>query len=146
MMAAMLEKLRNKWAKLAVRQKIAVAVAAAGVLILACSLALPGAGANTPHAFIEGEEQRLARTLSAIKGAGKVEVMITYDSVLVSSSGGISSGDGASATPVPGGIRGVIVIAEGAGDLAVLAKLQRAVETVLQVRPDQVDIFVMSDK
>lgn len=40
-------------------------------------------------------------------------------------------------------IRGVIVVAQGAGDLYVRAALQRAVETVLQVSPDKVDVFVM---
>jgi stage III sporulation protein AG len=41
-------------------------------------------------------------------------------------------------------VRGVIVVAEGADDLKVRMNLQKAVETVLQVSPDQVEIFAMN--
>ncbi|MBE7092454.1 MAG: hypothetical protein E7365_04675 [Clostridiales bacterium] len=41
-------------------------------------------------------------------------------------------------------IKGVIVVAQGAENLNVKLNLQKAVETVLQVDPSQVDIFAMN--
>ena len=41
-------------------------------------------------------------------------------------------------------IKGVIVVAQGANKLNVRLDLQKAVETVLQVSPSQVEIFVMN--
>lgn len=41
-------------------------------------------------------------------------------------------------------IKGVIVVAQGAENLEVKLNLQKAVETVLQVSPSQVDIFAMN--
>lgn len=128
----------------------------------------------------EDLEYRLQQVLSAIKGAGRTEVMITYKSgkelipamnTTVSnieteeqdSSGGIrrvSQSDTNSQlvnmTTSEGSkplitrenqpeILGVIVVAEGAGDIQVRMELQKAVQTVLGVRSNQVDIFVMED-
>ena len=41
-------------------------------------------------------------------------------------------------------VRGVIVIAEGAADIGVKLKLQSAVQTVLGVEIDQIEVFEMS--
>ena len=41
-------------------------------------------------------------------------------------------------------IKGVLVVAQGAGELSVRMNLQKAVETVLQISPDQVEIFAMN--
>ena len=41
-------------------------------------------------------------------------------------------------------IKGVIVVAEGADNITVKLNLQKAVETVLQVSPSQVEIFAMN--
>jgi stage III sporulation protein AG len=41
-------------------------------------------------------------------------------------------------------VKGVIVIAEGAGDLSVKLNLLRAVQTILAVTPDQIEIFEMN--
>ena len=121
-------------------------------------------------------EERLAQTLSCIRGAGEVRVMITYDtgtqivpamSTDVQSSTSQSTADGGGSTvsenrtesssrpatlqdealvltektPV---VRGVIVIAEGAADIGVKLRLQSAVETVLGVDPDCIEVFEMS--
>lgn len=43
-------------------------------------------------------------------------------------------------------IKGVIVIAEGADDIAVRLNLLRAVETVLDVTPDRVDVYKMNNE
>ncbi len=41
-------------------------------------------------------------------------------------------------------VKGVIVVAQGADKLDVRLNLQKAVETVLQISPDQVEIFTMN--
>ena len=41
-------------------------------------------------------------------------------------------------------IKGVIVVAQGAENISVKMELQKAVETVLQVSPSQVEIFAMN--
>ena len=41
-------------------------------------------------------------------------------------------------------VKGVIVVAQGAENLGVKLSLQKAVETVLQVSPEQVEIFAMN--
>ena len=43
-------------------------------------------------------------------------------------------------------VLGVIVVAEGAGDMNVKMELQRAVSTALGVSAQQVDIFVMNQE
>ncbi len=40
-------------------------------------------------------------------------------------------------------VRGVVVIAKGAGDISVRMQLAQAVCTVLDVDPSQVEVFVM---
>ncbi|HOV69279.1 MAG TPA: hypothetical protein PLZ84_03030 [Clostridia bacterium] len=119
-------------------------------------------------------EKKIADTLSAIKGAGKVKVMVTYESspeiVPVYSvdkeTDTTEGGDvitrqererSSPATLNDNGktkafvlkelnpeIRGVIVIAEGANDIGVRLKLQQAVVTVLNITPDRVDVFEMN--
>lgn len=119
-------------------------------------------------------EERLAQTLSAIRGAGKVRVMITYDtgaqivpamSTDVQSSTSESAAEGGTTinenrtessrpatlqdealvlTEKAPAVRGVIVIAEGAADIGVKLKLQSAVQTVLGVGLDQIEVFEMS--
>ncbi len=122
-------------------------------------------------------EARLESVLSKIKGAGTVQVMITYESgpelvPAVDSSSQMSTQEETGQTtrttiteneaqkPVTvqndGGtqplvitekqprIRGVIVVAEGAGDIRVKMDLLRAVQTVLSVDAQCVDVFVMN--
>lgn len=137
--------------------------------------AAPGAGGASggPPAEMAVEE-RLAETLSCIRGAGKVRVMITYDtgtqivpvmSTDVQSSSSQSSAEGNTTlnenrtessrpatlqdealviTEKAPAVRGVIVIAEGAADIAVKLKLQSAVQTVLGVDIDCIEVFEMS--
>ncbi len=125
------------------------------------------------------KEKKLEEVLSNIKGAGRVSVMITYQSsseVVTASStetqtstvieksenGGtresetivenkapvtVGSGSGENALVVvekEPEIKGVIVVAEGAENITVKLSLQKAVETVLQVSPSQVEIFAMN--
>jgi len=127
---------------------------------------------------IKGQENRLKQILSSIKGAGRVDVMITYktgkelipamntvESVIETeekdSSGGIrkvsqtdinsqpvsmNTSDGTQpliTREIHPEVLGVIVIAEGAEDIHVRMELQKAVQTVLGVSANQVEIFVM---
>ncbi len=125
----------------------------------------------------EETESRLEEVLSSIRGAGKVQVMITYDTgkELVpamstdtqagttettgsdahsitqnnteSSQPATISGSGGSETiiltEIQPKVRGVIVIAEGAADISVKLRLQNAVQTVLGVKADQIEVFEM---
>ncbi|MBE5785709.1 MAG: hypothetical protein E7330_07935 [Clostridiales bacterium] len=122
-------------------------------------------------------EERLRMVLSCIRGAGRVEVMVTYetgteivpamktdtetdytenfgaDSESVKQSSTISSQPVTFSTEKGNkalvlaekepAIRGVIVIAEGAGDIAVRIDLQNAVKTVLGVDVSRIEVFEM---
>lgn len=122
------------------------------------------------------EEEKLVKVLSQIQGAGKVEVMITYEGTSekipaynsdTQTSSTSEEADGTnrvienaieSKQPLTeeGGavvisekrpeVLGVIVVAEGAGDMNVKMELQRAVSTALGVSAQQVDIFVMNQE
>ena len=119
-------------------------------------------------------EQRLEKALSSIRGAGKVEVMITYETGPemipamsidrqennAESSSGTTQNRTESTKPatvsVSGGnepivlterqptIRGVIVIAEGAADITVQMDLILAAKTVLGVSLDCIEVFEMT--
>ncbi|MBQ9949417.1 MAG: hypothetical protein IJO93_01705 [Clostridia bacterium] len=119
-------------------------------------------------------EMRLANILSKIRGAGKVQVMITYDSTaeLVpamsvtgessqTEAGGTNSYNESSsnqpATVNNGGeqeaivlkeiqpkVRGVIVIAEGAADISVKLNLEYATAAVLGLDVSEVEVFEMT--
>lgn len=140
---------------------------------------------DTQQAVINDEdsdqEYRLKKVLSTIKGAGRVEVMITYKSgaELIPAMNTVESNTETEERDSNGGIRkvsqvdsnsqpvsmstsegtkplitrevqpevlGVIVVAEGAEDIRVQMELQKAVQTVLGVDSNQVDIFIMRDK
>mgnify|MGYP001375727310 CR=1 FL=1 len=149
---------------------------ALGVLLF---VLIPGGGNGTdPPKETEHEQKqaetelegRLEAVLSSIRGAGKVKVMITYDtssrlvpamSTDVQSGTTENRGTGSesitqtrteSSRPATvstsGGaieptIRGVIVIAEGAADVSVRLKLQNAVITVLGITAERIDVFEM---
>ena len=67
-----------------------------------------------------GVEQRLEKLLCSIEGAGKVEVML--------------SGEESAYT-------GCVVIAEGADDVHVALKMQRAIQAALGILPENVEII-----
>lgn len=68
------------------------------------------------------EEARLARVLSAMEGAGDVEVAVFYQE----------------ASPLPSG---AVIVAAGADDVGVRLQLNRAVCTLLGLEPSQVEVF-----
>lgn len=65
-------------------------------------------------------ESRISKVLSTIQGAGKVDVAVYYEE----------------AVPC-----GAVVVAEGAGDIAVQLRLMSAVTTLLGIRQDRVAIY-----
>ncbi len=124
----------------------------------------------------EVEEDRLKKILETIKGAGEVEVMITFEmgseiipaintveSVEITeekdSNGGtrtvntqnknnstVITNDTSGNKPVvikeiKPQVKGVIVVAEGAEDIEVKAKLYEAVKTVLQIPGHRVQVY-----
>lgn len=75
-------------------------------------------GANTDES--SGEESRISRVLSAIQGAGTVEVAVYYEDTVPC---------------------GAVVVADGAGDIAVQLRLLSAVTTLLGVSQERVAIY-----
>lgn len=108
--------------------KVSLWIAVGAALLLALMMMHTGETGTATQ-----EEQRIAEVLSAMAGAGKVEVALYYaqqeaDAFSVSSGG------------VP---TGALVVAEGAGDMAVRLDLIRAVRTLLSLPETAVDVFVM---
>ena len=80
---------------------------------------------QTPQAeditYTQGSvEQRLAHVLSLIEGAGDVEVLVTQSDT---------------------GVIGVLIVADGAQELAVRTELMRAAMTALDVPAQSVEVF-----
>ena len=82
------------------------------------------------------EEKRMAQVLSAIEGAGDVEVALFYST---ESQRAFASGARASKPT------GAVVVAQGAEDVAVRLKLIRAARTLLGLPENAVDVFVMEE-
>ena len=103
--------------------------------LLCCAAALllfPPGGAV--KAGMTEEEQRGSATLSRIAGAGEVRVSIYYAQEASAFGGGNRS-------PV-----GAVIVAQGAGDIAVRLNLLRAAETLLGLDANRVDVFLMEEK
>ena len=95
---------------------------------VACMLLLGGEGKTEATQ----NERRMAEVLSAIAGAGKVEVALFYHA--------------SSAYGEDGGVpTGAVVVAEGAADLGVRLDLIRAARTLLGLPENAVDVFVMEE-
>ena len=85
-------------------------------------------------------EKRLAHVLSAIAGAGEVEVIVhTAQNAAAQPVG--SFGAIAASPKVEDKPSGVIVVAEGAGDLQVRMNLARAVQTLLGLPASAVEVL-----
>ena len=79
-------------------------------------------------------ERRLEDVLGEISGAGKVRVMVSEST---------NEAQTAFSEQAAGGIRGVLVVAEGAGDLRVYMEIQQAVRALLDVELSAVEIVEM---
>lgn len=93
-----------------------LALGACVVLCLLLGAAQPTSATQTQ------QEARLARVLSAMEGAGNVEVAVFYQEE----------------TAIP---CGAVIVAQGADDVAVRLSITRAVCTLLGLESTQVDVF-----
>ncbi len=81
-------------------------------------------------------ESRMEATLSLIEGAGRVRVLVNRKEAREATEP--ASGDSAAE------ITGVIVVSDGADDLAVRLDLARAVQSLLGVPQSNIEIFAMA--
>ncbi len=122
-----------------------IALGLAGSLLLSPGTLLFG-GTAAPAAETESGaqgalEKRLSRVLSSIEGAGKVEVVIyCAKPVAAAADSWLSPATSAQEEGEPAG---AVVVAEGAGDLKVRLQLAQAVQTLLRLDADAVEIFKM---
>ena len=79
------------------------------------------------------EERRISATLSRIAGAGETRVSVFYAQAASAFGGG-------KGTPV-----GAVIVARGAGNVAVRLDLIRAAETLLGLGAGAVEVFPMED-
>ena len=107
-------------------------------------------------------EKRLEALLSDMAGVGRVRVMLTFEQtgeqvLALEGRSGSGSEESRPATVSEGGkqspivltehlprVRGVVVLAEGAGNIAVRLNIIAAVGTVLGVDEKSVEVFVMA--
>lgn len=78
-----------------------------------------------------GLEQRMEAVLSSIAGAGEVRVLVNQAETAFATSGAA--------------VTGVLVVAEGAGDMRVMLELQQAVRALLGVETEQIEILTMKE-
>ena len=116
MPASFMEKLRSA-------RKIEWLALLVAIALLALILQDTGALSGTRDASTELEE-RLERVLSSVEGAGEVRAMVTEDE--------------------NGGVVGVLVVAQGAGDIAVRLKLAQAVKALLGVDLNRIEVVKMN--
>lgn len=105
---------------------------------IAGSLLLPSGEIPTQKAELTALESRLARVLSAVEGAGSVEVIIHMDQETVAPAGAFTVGTGTQTEAKP---NGVIVVADGASELHVRISLARAVQTLLDLPASAVEVL-----
>ncbi|MGI5900220.1 MAG: hypothetical protein ACOX8S_09920 [Christensenellales bacterium] len=107
---------------------------AVGILLVYFSSGGSGASGNA-------DEARLAKVLSGIEGAGNVQVFISYNeqegSVYAFSS---------DEKKTEGSIKGVVIVASGAGDAAVRLRLAEAARVALGVDAAAVSVYKMDKK
>ncbi len=101
-----------------------VAAACAAALLLAPASSRSKAGMTE-------EEQRYSATLSRIAGAGEVRISIAY----AQSASSFGSGN---RQPI-----GAVIVAQGAGSVAVRLELLRAAEALLGLNAQEVEVFAM---
>ena len=101
------------------------------LLIAACGLALLLPAASQSKTGMTEEEQRYSATLSRIAGAGEVRLSIAY----TQSASSFGSG---SRQPT-----GAVIVAQGAGSVAVRLELLRAAEARRGLNAQEVEVFAM---
>ena len=124
-----------------------------GIAIIAVSGRLPrddgAAEAGQETAEYSGEEERLGEILSEIDGAGEVSVMISYVSTMekdIAYDSGkeravTSGGDVVVTREIYPEVKGVIVIADGAGDPSVRQAIKEAATAVTRAGANRVCVY-----
>lgn len=111
--------------------------------------------------YVYSLEQKLERLLNNVDGAGKVSVAISVNSgmetvlAMTTTTKETSSGREVINTPVVvngktvvlkenyPSISGVLIVAEGAGNIMVYNRIQQATLSLLNVKPSQIEILAM---
>ena len=115
----------------------------------------------TTENYVTSLEERLSNALSKVEGAGKVSVVITVESgmetVLASEiiTNQTSSGKEVIETPILVNgktvvlkelypkISGVLIVAEGVGNISVFNRIQQAAVSLLDINVNQIEILTM---
>lgn len=131
----------------------------------------PSSSESSQSSLTDGLEEKLADILSEIDGAGDVKVMITYVSTseqvtastnnshttTTNGTSGQTTTTTATSTPIISNskvivlqekmpeVKGVIIVADGAGDVRVRLSLIQATSTVLGVNANSIQIFTRRD-
>lgn len=120
------------------------------VLIASSSLSFSKSSATSAEnvsSYVTELENKLSKSLSLVKGAGKVEVIISVDSgfksVYKESADGLVlvNGKPVVVTESYPEITGVIIVAEGANNLSVKISLLSAAQTFLSVGEEKIKIL-----
>ena len=106
---------------------------AATVALALLGLALLNGGATRSAEVRTDLETRLEDVLSRVEGAGRVRVLIAERQEIGEMQAGADEG----------GVGGVLVVAEGAGDVRVRLLLSNAVRSVLNVELKNIEIIEM---
>ena len=89
------------------------------VMIAVVAVVLLGQDGEHASSSVSAED-RLESLLSGIEGAGRVDVMLSGNEY---------------------GYAGCVVIAEGAHDMRVILKMQRAIQAALDILPENIEII-----
>ncbi len=118
----------NFWAALkgAKRMEWIVLLAVAAVLVLLFASRSTSEGDRTAL------EARMEAVLSAVRGAGRVRVLVSED-----------EGDSQAFAQGAEDVRGVVIVADGADDLKVRLELAGAAQALLGVDADKIQVLKM---
>ena len=109
-----------------------------GILVLVLRIPTESAKNNISQEVVDGEEgeleAQLKRVLSAMEGVGAVEVMITTE---------VESNVLFEKQSTKGKVQGVVVVAEGAGNASVDARISTAVKALFSVDAHKISIVKM---
>lgn len=112
--------------------------------------------------YVSNLESKLTKTLSKVKGAGKVEVVITIDSgmeTVLASKTTITEKNGVKETvetpiiisgkpvvlkEIYPEIVGVLIVSQGASNISVMNRLQQATVSLLDININQIEILTMN--
>ena len=130
------------------KPELILAVIVIAVVIIAYILYSSGNILNTSsqNTSSTDTESRLEEILSNINGVGKVKVMIYYENTLNNSKdSSISFNSSYFSSSKNYEIKGVLVVAEGADNMDVKVQILRAVEILLSINADCIEIFTMNN-